>query len=561
MNLSIKYLILFLFLLTVFAANGVCQQQTAPDKYFIRFTDKQHSPYSISQPEKFLSPKALKRRQKFNIPVTTQDLPVSALYTDSLKKLGYIILTTSKWFNAATLYIPDSAKLAQLSGLDFIKHENDSIPTQLFAQLKNKKKFIDKLKTKIISDTTLLDYGNAARQIEMVRGNILHNHGYLGQGMTIAVIDAGFFRVDSLPAFDSLRFNHQILGTRNLVDNKISVYTTHPHGMMVLSILGGNIPKEIIGTAPKADYWLLQSEDASSEYLIEEDNWVAAAEFADSAGADVITSSLGYTQFNDPAQNLTYADMNGKTARVSIGASIAASKGILVVVSAGNEGNDPWKYIPAPGDADSVLTVGAVDSLGRYAYFSSVGPTSDGRIKPNVVAMGIATAIESPFGFVSSGNGTSFSAPVIAGLSACLWQAHPALTNMDVLQSVEQSSSQFFSPDSLLGYGIPDFASAAGILQFIREYKNDSSFIRVFPNPFTNNLTLEFQSGDYAETYIQIYNIKGQVIYTDKKNIKRHTLIHLDVREVKHLAAGIYLLKITNGDQVHQVKLVRTNAP
>ena len=277
--------------------------------------------------------------------------------------------------------------------------------------------------------------------------------------MQIAVIDAGFINADILPAFDSLWINNQILGQRDFVDGDNWVLDAHTHGMVILSILGANLPNELMGSAPKANYWLLRSEDAGSEYRIEEENWVSAAEFADSAGVDVINTSLGYSTFDDTLQNYNYKDMDGRTTRISRGAVKAASKGILVVVSAGNERNKLWKYITAPADADSILAVGAVDEFGTLASFSSVGPSSDGRIKPDVAAQGVGTVAQGLGGLIGC-NGTSCSSPVIAGLAACLWQANKQMSNVEIIEMIKQSSSQYQNPDTLTGYGLPNFANA-----------------------------------------------------------------------------------------------------
>ena len=259
----------------------------------------------------------------------------------------------------------------------------------------------------------------------MLKGDILHNRDLKGKGKLIAILDAGFSRVDEMIAFEELFAENRILGTKDFVQRNNNVFDEHTHGMMVLSTMGAENKGQIIGTSPEASFWLLRTEDVDSENLIEEYNWLCAAEFADSVGADIINSSLGYTTFDDAGQNHTYTDMDGRTAPVSIAATIAAQKGMIVVNSAGNSGSGSWHFIGAPADADSILSVGAVDENADFAWFSSYGPSFDGRVKPTVVAQGRNTIVATSNNGTLTGNGTSFSSPIVAGLSACLWEAHP----------------------------------------------------------------------------------------------------------------------------------------
>jgi subtilisin family serine protease len=271
--------------------------------------------------------------------------------------------------------------------------------------------------------------------------------GYTGKGMIIAVLDAGFYHVGQLPAFDSLRARGQILGTRDFVTGDTMVYEDHAHGMHVLSILAGLLPGEMRGSAPAASFWLLRTEDVFSEYPVEEVFWTAGAEFADSVGADIIHSSLGHYEFDDPSMSYTYSDMNGHTTRVARTALMAARRGMIVVVSAGNEGNKKWHYIISPADADSILAVGAVDAEKAPATFTSYGPSADGRVKPDVSAMGVSVLIQGVDGGVTRGNGTSYASPLISGLTACLWQAYPTATAQEVIQTLRQSTDHYLSPD------------------------------------------------------------------------------------------------------------------
>lgn len=521
--------------------------QIAPDNYRIFFTDKKNSEYSIDHPEAYLSPRAITRRLKQNIDITETDLPVNKTYLDSLKKLGLKIINTSKWLNTAVVYTDDITLMDTINNLDFIK---SSQKTGYCAKKKKTKDSNCPAKTFQQQGDSTFDYGFGTTQISMLNGHVLHRNGNLGQDMVIAVLDAGFYNVDILPAFDSLWSNHQILGFYDFVDGDTEVFDASSHGMKVLSVMGANIPGELIGTAPKASYWLLRTEQTASEYSIEEDNWVAAIEFADSVGADIINSSLGYFEFDDPLLNYIYDDMDGNTAFITKAADMATSKGMLVIVSAGNQGDDPWKYITAPADGDSVLTVGSVNQYAEYTYFSSVGPTADGRIKPNVAAMGYQTAIQGIDGSITASNGTSFSAPLISGLAACLWQFYPELNNIEILRKIEESAHEYSAPNNYTGYGIPDFGKAANLINSnILSLNNNCKTVTIYPNPFHHELNIELNIKDESKVTFEVFNIKGQKIkdIQPKEQINRNSTITID--EINNLPSGIYLLKINIGNR------------
>jgi len=545
-------------------------------KYVIRFTDKNYSPsnlYTVGNPSAYLSLKAMQRRANQGIQISLNDLPVNPAYIDSVKAAGAVtILCKSKWLNSVTIYTTDAVALNKINTFPFVV-KVDSVF-----------KFIPKLKTPIATANSLkqfnvsestktplqtnnystekqtfsFDYGLSFTQANMINIDYLHNLGFRGQGMTIAVIDAGFWGADTMQVFDSLWINNQIMGTYDFVNPGGNVFTAATHGMMVLSTMGGNLPGQIIGTAPKANYWLLRSEDAPTEYVIEEYNWVSAAEFADSVGADVINSSLGYTEFDNAVQNYTYADMNGHTCISTFGASTAASKGILVVNSAGNSGYNPWKYIGAPADADSILTIGAVNGSQIPAAFTSHGPSSDGRIKPNVAAMGEGTIVASTSGGVISGNGTSFSSPIMAGASACLWQAFPAMTNMDILSAIEQSASKYSNPDTLIGYGIPNFIVANLILSSVHiNNLDDEGFVNAFPNPFNKAIYLIFFSNDTQSVNIEMFDINGRRVYY-KANLQRTIgYNYFTIDDLEKLSQGLYLVRISSSKHVVTQKLIK----
>ena len=500
----VKVLIIF-FLITLSA--GVFSQ-TYPGRYFIRFTDKNNNPYSLDRPGEFLSERAIQRRTKQDIPLSFNDLPVTPAYIDSVRALGVPVYNRSKWFNAITTDTISPFLLEKIYNLPFVVKPSDQ----------NSLQPVKKSGKSIMTQTAGLfeydlNYGYSENQIKINNGHILHNQGYTGRGVQIAVIDAGFLGVDVIDGFSELWSDNRILGTRDFVNSNSNIYREDIHGMYVLSVIAGNIPYEYVGTAPEASFWLLRSEDVSSEYIIEEDNWVSAAEFADSAGADIITSSLGYSTFWDASQDHTYEDMDGNTTRISIAADIAASKGMLVVSSAGNFGDKLWKYISAPADADSVLAVGAIDVTGAIAAFSSRGPSADGRIKPDVCAVGNRTYILRQTGSVGTGGGTSLSAPIISGLAACLWQANPDATGMEIYSAIKESSDRYSSPDTIYGYGIPDFGLADIIYKskygdVLQEFYS----LNVYPTLFTDRINITFYSTIDNTVNITIYNTLGDKI-------------------------------------------------
>ena len=299
-------------------------------------------------------------------------------------------------------------------------------------------------------------YGMGAEQIKIHHGDSLHLAGFKGKGIQIAVIDAGFYNVDAMKIFK----NTTILGTHDFVNPSSDIYGEHNHGMKVLSCMAVNTPHVMVGTAPEASYWLVRSEDNDTEQPVEEDNWAAAVEFADSVGVDIVNTSLGYYSFDDPIDNYTYRQLDGHTSLMAASASYAAKKGLLVVCSAGNSGMDEWKKITPPADAEDILTIGAIDNMGLNAAFSSIGNTADGRIKPDVMAMGVHSAVIGVDGGTAFANGTSFASPIFCGLVACLWQACPWLTVRQLIQVVHEASDRNAYPDNIYGYGVTDMWKA-----------------------------------------------------------------------------------------------------
>lgn len=535
----------------------VAAAQIAPGKYFVEFTDKDLSSYSIDRPWEFLTQRALDRRAVAGIPIEMNDIPVNETYVEAVRTIGVEVLNRSRWFNGITIYTSDTNLLNEIELLPFVAGIVKS-GGRVTRKAPLKDKFDLEMKPYLplnlpsapfVSMSDSSQYGLSFTQVHMIRTDQLHDMGFRGEGMVIAVLDAGFNMVDVLAPFQSLWDNDQILGTHDFVTPGGNVFVGHPHGMMVLSLMGGYLPGYLIGTAPKADYWLLRSEDTGSELLVEEYNWVCAAEFADSVGADVINSSLGYTDFDDTTQNHTCADMTGNTTPVTRGANIAFSKGILVVNSAGNEGGTAWQCVSAPSDGFDVLAVAAVDSLGHYASFSSTGVVSGSYVKPNVAAMGKMTVVANGDGGVTRGSGTSFSSPVMAGSAACLWQAFPLFSNATLKMAIEASGSQAADPDKYLGFGIPNLINAYERLTGIESVSQDHAMV-VYPNPFSGqeHLHLKMTLPAAQLLQIQIADITGKTVYA-RDGIPcaaGENVISLD--GLSPLPQGFYYLKLQNLD-------------
>jgi len=552
-----KYLITVLSFVLVLSGTDAFSQ-FSNSRFFIRFTDKNNSPYSVGSPSAYLSARALQRRANQGISINQQDLPVNPQYIDSLRAHGATIYNASKWLNGVTISVASQTVLNNILALPFVVSYTH-VKRPIIGTGRNK--FEMDLRTNISNSPNEIqsyNYGGSYNQIHLMNGEYLHNLGYHGEGMQIALLDAGFNDASTQPAFDSLRARNAILGTWDFVNNESDVYTTNSddaHGAAVLSCIAGNIPGTLVGTGPMANFYLLRSEDAPTENIIEEYTWATAAEYADSAGADIISSSLGYTTFDDATMNHTYADMNGHICPSSIAANIAYSKGMLVIVAAGNEGTNSFHYISAPSDADSALSIGAVDANGYHASFSSWGPASDGDVKPNVSAQGQGTTV-SYNGSIISGNGTSFACPVLAGSAACLWQAFPNKSNKQIKDAIQRSANYYNNPNDTLGYGIPNFMLAHQLLSGIEENTMEEDAFATYPNPFTNGLQLLLKGIHSREISLEIYDAFGKQLVFVKKHIDYNILNLIPVPEADKLSKGIYFVRIT-AEKVYTKRVVK----
>ena len=441
------------FLAIALLATGASAQQDTL-KYRISLKDKAATEYSLKKPEKYLSAKAIERRRKQNLPIDSTDLPVCRKYIDEIRKQGVKIVVTGKWDNFVTVSCNDTTLIDRIAALPFVLSTE-----KVWISPGAGKPSMATERDSVLNQPTIHPdsiYGRAITQIQMSNGDKLHEAGFKGQGMTIAVIDAGFHNVDKITAMQNIR----ILGTKDFVNQQADIFAESSHGMSVLSCIGMNRPDIMTGTAPEASFWLLRSEDEASEHLVEQDYWAAAIEFADSVGVDVINTSLGYYSFDDKSKNYKYRDLDGRHALMSRQASHIADKGMILVCSAGNSGAGSWKKITPPGDADNVLTVGAIDKRAVLATFSSVGNTADHRVKPDVVAVGVGSDVIRTDGNQGRANGTSFSSPIMCGMVTCLWQACPTLTAKEVIELVRRSGDRAGFPDNIYGYGVPDMWKA-----------------------------------------------------------------------------------------------------
>ena len=525
----------------------------ATRKYLVLLRDKANTPYTVSQPERFLSQRSILRRQKQSIPVMERDLPVNPAYVMQLQQAGAKIWFTSRWLNAVLVETTDAVaatlqKLPIVRGLEFGRALSNARASAgnapVSAEYTQDK--LDKL-----GEMLPLSYGSSQTQITQLGADKMHQQGYHGEGMLIGVLDAGFLNANNVTFLKPLFDDNRVLATYDFVKKETSVYEDDSHGMSCLSTIAATADNQLYGTAYKASFILLRTEDANTEKQIEEANWLLGAEYADSAGVDVISSSLGYTQFDDPSTSYTYRQMDGKTALCTRAAQIATETGMVVVVAAGNEGNNAWRYISAPSDAVSVLAIGAVTQTETRASFSSFGPSADGRVKPDLAARGQGTVIGSPGGQIVSGNGTSFSAPLVAGLAAGFWQAHPKLTAAQVTNALRQSGSQYTAPNAELGYGIPSFDRASLISNTY-----DQSLL-VYPNPFNDKDMLGVRWGELAANApvdATLTNLSGRVLWHNQytsPGVAVFTIPSLS------LSAGIYFITVVSGDKRRTLKVVK----
>ena len=545
-----------IFTLLLLCLGLTLMAQEAPNYYAIKFLDKDNNSFSLDNPEEFLSARSITRRLNQEIAYDITDLPITTSYVEGVAAIGVDVKRKVKWINTILVSTSDTSLIENVLKLDYVESITKIIDTKNNPPIKPKSFFavedalpVSLSKRNKKQSRYSLDYGDATDQIKMINGIPLHEKGYQGQGMVIAVLDAGFIGVPERKVFDSLYANGHFLGARDFASEENNPFVGSNHGTGVLSTMAANWPGKMIGTAPKADYWLLRTESTDYENIIEEYNWLVGAAFADSVGADIINSSLGYNEFDDESTSHTWDDLDGNTSIITIGADLAAKKGILPVNSAGNDGGNDWKYIACPADADSVLTIGSVDYDGNISGFSSRGYPGDSRVKPNICAVGSGTIVaDAYYDAITASSGTSFSSPTIAGMTACLWQANPKLNNQEIIDLIESSSSQSKSPDKDFGYGIPDYevANSGGIVGVKSNVDNQPAVFEIFPNPTSDFINLDFK-GKISE--IIIYSSNGQIVY---RSYGEQTYIN-----VSKLSAGIYVLQLITEKGISKAKFLK----
>ena len=507
--MSLQFRLILLFFFCFFGGfNTFAQNSTY--RYLVLFKDKNNSPFSINKPEAFLSSKSIERRKKMNIAIQAQDLPVNPSYLDQLKSSGATLIFPLKWINGALIQLKPS-ELAKMLKMNNVKGLYWNFPADSSAN--------NQIKSNGNSGTKLSnadpDYGSSLTQLSQLGIDVMHSKGFRGENTLITLLDNGFLNADQVPYLQAIFTEKRVLGTLTTSPSLKSVYEGGSHGTNVLSTIAGQSPGKLFGTAYLANFAMVQTEEDNSELIVEEANWLRGAEWADSLGTDVLSSSLGYSEFDNLKQNHTYADMNGRTTLVSKAAVWASQKGIICTISAGNEGTNAWKYISAPADADSILSVGAVDRSGLKASFSSLGPSFDKRIKPDVSSMGLGTVVGSTTGTIATSNGTSFSAPLMAGFAAGMVQANPRNSSWQIMDAIRKSGNQASKPDNLLGYGIPNFLKATTLLnpilgvEPIRELS-----IRVYPNPVKIGEKINIDLPEEMDLKLEIFNVQGIILKT-----------------------------------------------
>jgi serine protease AprX len=550
------------FLMIFFCCCIICSKtftQQYP-KYVVVFKDKNNTPYKLNQPHQYLSTKAIQRRQNYRIDIDSSDLPVNPSYISQVLTQGAInYLSQSKWLNQILIYTTSTTAVNKIKKLSFVQSVNPVAPASTTG-----KPVINKFKEKIepLNSSTLkplnvlsnhYDYGNSYNQIHIHNGEFLHNKGFTGTGISIAIIDAGFYHYKTTIAFDSAKKHHQFLGEKDFVDFDSSVNEDDSHGELCLSTIAANVPGVMVGTAPDAKFWLLRSENVNSEFPIEEHNWAAAAEFADSVGADMISSSLGYNLFDDSQFNHSYNDFYKNSTMISKAATFAAKKGIIVTNSAGNEGDGSWKYIIFPADDDSVCAVAATNVNGNIANFSSYG--YPGKIKPNISSVGLNTTLYSSSG-LSSGSGTSFSNPNINGLIACLWQAFPEFNNMAILKAVYKSSDKDSVPDNRYGYGIPNMRKAYNILMRRRNQNlYGDEWLIVNNANFSDQILFKLIGRTDGNATINLLDANKKIIATLQLKTETEEVIDKVIPNLNKLAAGEYILQYLDGTNTKSIAL------
>ncbi len=513
------------------------------NRYIVFFEDKVGTPYSITSPEQFLSAKSIERRLKQGITITDEDLPVNPDYVAQVKATGAKTFFTSRWWNGV-LVETNAATLTTINSLPFVKESVMVAPgTKLMGGRTTK--------IKQRKNSTAEQPVNQL-QLQQIGIDEMHASGNKGEEISIAIFDSGFQGVNISVPFADLFSENRVKQTINFVTNTTGVYQTDDHGTEVLSVMGAYSPGSYTGGAYKADYFLYLTEDVSSEYRIEEYNWAFAAERADSAGVDIINSSLGYYEFDDSSMDYQTSDLDGQTTIVTQTARKAIERGIIVVCSAGNEGSGSWKLVTPPSDAPGILAVGSINGAGILSTFSSRGPTADGRTKPDVVALGSGTSVIKASGALGTASGTSLSSPLIASLAAGVWQAFPTLSAEDVVEAILNSASQAQAPDNLVGYGIPHFRAIVNYL----ESERGSELISVYPNPVSgDSFQIRLKEPTDAPVQVTIFDSRGSRVADSTLQINWFS--NPFQYDISQFMSGLYFVRVKSGTATATIRIAK----
>jgi len=513
-------------------------------RYLVFFKEKPDS--LLPYPELYLSPQAIERRLRQGIPLDQHDLPIPKAWIDSLSRCGRV-LSTSRWLNAALIEVPSAAFLTKydfIACVELLRYSASRGPSIPRARPTSHQLSLE-APTAPLSDM----------QLAMLQIPQLHQSGLSGRGIRIAILDAGFPGMNQVAPFAKPLSQGRFIAGYDFVSQDSLIFDDNLHGTMVASVIfAQDSVSGFIGGAPEVEFLLARTEDANSETQQEEWNWARAAEWADSLGAYIIQSSLGYSTFDDPSESYTYGQLNGQTAITTRAARIAAQKGLLVVNSAGNEGNSPWRHITAPADADSMLAAGAVNANGQLAFFSSRGPTADGRIKPDVVAMGWGTRVILSNGQVGSASGTSFSAPLITSLAACLWQAQPQAHAQIIRRAIIESADRFSNPDTAYGYGLPNGLTALNRLTFLVQ-SSSAQTVRLFPNLATERISFTLMDTTLQWYQLSIYDESGRQIFTT--SYRGLTTITIPIQSWRNGLYWLHLIPQSTSRQNYIVPFVK----
>lgn len=523
--------LLLLFCLSICFVSVFAQENI----YFVQFSDKLGTPYSLSRPEDFLSERAILRRQKYSIAIDSTDLPVSPAYLNGVRQTGATVMYQMKWLNGAVVSATNSQSL-MVASLPFVRFVELTKPYDYENYSPRQTSNSSKI------PLPYLNLNRAKRQLEQINLLRLHNLGYRGDGIHIAVLDGGFQGLYDMAVFDSLLLSGRLLDYYDFVLNKHQFPDYDgSHGSSVMSTMAANMPGNYVGAAPDASYYCFRTENGYIEFPDETDYYCVAVERADSLGVDIITASLGYTVFDIDSMSYTYDMLDGRTTRASRVASMAVEKGIFVLNAAGNDAFKPWHYLSVPSDGIGVMAVGAVDTVNYYAPFSSCGPSADGRVKPEIATCGYGVVVAASDNNLYESSGTSFATPIAAGMVASLMSAMPNVTPWKLYEDIIKSASNYFTPNDSIGYGIPDAYAVFSVYSPVEPLSDAAPALFVSDDGFSfENLSIPAQ--------LVIYDIYGHIVYDNTVSVGEKVAI-------PH-SSGLYILLLNTENGLFVYKFI-----